>query len=637
MSGVEVAGFVLAAFPLAISALEHYRETAETLGIFWKIRREYKTWMHSLNICRLAFEQNLEEFLLPLIADDDELQQLIADPDGPGWKNSELETRLRQRLPKSYDLYLESIDRIKDVMNDLKRELRIDKAGFQSKVSEDDVALRLKSSNISIDTFVNKANLEFQTQRIKMSLNRSKRDKLFEELTDYNNELRTLLDTSDRIAALRQSREMGKKSTVSKGLWQFWRHVDRLYGLLTQSWRCDCKSFHQANLLLQHRTTSKVDFKIMFIYAQKTLNRPRPWSWTCQETNIKMLEDSWQPKKSTVSFTTITPTASTESISSQTLSQASTAITLKKSSFRKSFMSKLKKGKANDPCCPSNASPGQLVQHTPQTSPAQVVVTSPAPIPQVTFTDTSNPIPRVDEIDMIDISNLCDTIAACGSNLKYRSCFRGEHSRFALSPVESQVVTDIRDTVSLERLLCKDAKITLTRRQRYFIALTLASSHLQLHSTPWISSRWSKKDILFLKDSNDPDKIVLDQPYISRNFAPAPAASDDPNNDRSLSNLGIMLLELCFGTALEDHEIRQKYPTSSTPNPFLDMAAALEWSPRVVEEAGPEFADAIMWCLRGVPGSGESDGKLEKWREELFLKVVEPLKYCYDQFSAVGR
>jgi hypothetical protein len=38
-----------------------------------------------------------------------------------------------------------------------------------------------------------------------------------------------------------------------------------------------------------------------------------------------------------------------------------------------------------------------------------------------------------------------------------------------------------------------------------------------------------------------------------------------------------------------------------------------------------------------MPGSGESDGKLDKWREELFLKVVEPLKYCYKQLSAVGK
>jgi len=141
MSGIEAAGFVLAAFPLAISALEHYRTTAETLGVFWKIRREYKTWTHGLNICQLAFEQNLEQFLLPLIADEDELQRLISEPGSPEWQNPDLETRLRQRLPKSYDLYLESIEHIKEVMNNLKGELGINKPSFQNKLQEDDVGL----------------------------------------------------------------------------------------------------------------------------------------------------------------------------------------------------------------------------------------------------------------------------------------------------------------------------------------------------------------------------------------------------------------------------------------------------------------------------------------------------------------
>jgi hypothetical protein len=238
---------------------------------------------------------------------------------------------------------------------------------------------------------------------------------------------------------------------------------------------------------------------------------------------------------------------------------------------------------------------------------------------------------------MIDVSNLCDTIASYRKNLKHRSCLKGEQYRFALSPLDSQGTGDIRDTISLEQLLSKDSIITLTRRQRYFIAVTLASSHLQLQSTPWIGSQWSKRDILFPRDSTDPNKIRLDQPYISRSFAPMPSpplSSSDYTNDHSLSILGIMLLELCFGTALEDHEIRQKYPPAGH---FLDMAAALEWSPRALEEGGPEFADAILWCLHNMPGSGELDGSLEKWREELYLKVVEPLKYCYDQFSAVGR
>jgi hypothetical protein len=99
-----------------------------------------------------------------------------------------------------------------------------------------------------------------------------------------------------------------------------------------------------------------------------------------------------------------------------------------------------------------------------------------------------------------------------------------------------------------------------------------------------------------------------------------------------------MLLELCFGTALEDHRLRQKYATGdSAPNPFLDLAAALEWCPRAAEEAGIEYADAITWCLYNAPGSGESDGKPGKWREELFVKVVEPIQYCHDQLKAVVR
>jgi hypothetical protein len=205
-----------------------------------------------------------------------------------------------------------------------------------------------KGSKPTIDDFVSKANFEFQARRIKMSFSQAKRDKLFDELTDYNNELRTLLDTSDRIAALRQNNGLRKKSATSKGLWQFWRHADQLYTLLTQSWRCECQGLHRANLLLQHRTNSNVDFRIIFVYAQQNL-KPKPWSWTCQETNIKLLEEEWHSNKSTVSFTTITSIASNESNSSRTQSQVGSVpkAKLKKSSLRKSIIGRFKKDKPN--------------------------------------------------------------------------------------------------------------------------------------------------------------------------------------------------------------------------------------------------------------------------------------------------
>ena len=137
MSGVEAAGFVLAAFPLLISALEHYRESAEVLDDWWNIKREYRKCKNEVKHNELIFEANIEEFLLPLIVDDGELKGLIADPGGPRWKDSDLEKRLKERLPRSYYLYLDTIHEMNEVMKELKKELGVSKVHFQSEVARE--------------------------------------------------------------------------------------------------------------------------------------------------------------------------------------------------------------------------------------------------------------------------------------------------------------------------------------------------------------------------------------------------------------------------------------------------------------------------------------------------------------------
>ncbi|KAI9766749.1 MAG: hypothetical protein M1839_004780 [Geoglossum umbratile] len=178
----------------------------------------------------------------------------------------------------------------------------------------------------------------------------------------------------------------------------------------------------------------------------------------------------------------------------------------------------------------------------------------------------------------------------------------------------------------------------MSRLQRYFIALTIASAHLQLHFSPWISSYWTKKDILFLRGGDDPNTILINQPYISRGFSHGALPRLNPNTpDCSVTNLGIMLLELCFGTALEDHQAWQKYCTRTAngePNRFLKLAAALEWCSMANEEAGLEFQEATLWCLHNSPRCGVPGEIIEKnWKEEMFVKVVEPLQYCHNQLS----
>jgi hypothetical protein len=135
MSGIEVAGIVLGAFPLLIHALESYREGAEVLNDWWNIKRAYKKCRQDLSYHKLLFEGNVELFLLPLVVDEDELKVLMANPGDAAWKDPNLEKRLENRLPKSYHLFLDIVGDIKRLMEELGVELGIDDAMFQAGVN----------------------------------------------------------------------------------------------------------------------------------------------------------------------------------------------------------------------------------------------------------------------------------------------------------------------------------------------------------------------------------------------------------------------------------------------------------------------------------------------------------------------
>lgn len=195
-------------------------------------------------------------------------------------------------------------------MQEIKKQLRVDKLDFQTKVSDASfmthtLPLTNWETNIGSQTDNRSnaslmANFDFQSRRIRMSLNKSKRDSLFRQLTKAIDELRDLLDSSDRIAALRQTRRVAK-TAETKGMWRFWHHTDKLYRLLARSWLCECKHLHLANLLLQHRTSPTPEFRVFFFFANCGKVKEPPWAR--QEARIKILEpdgDRPKPKESSV-------------------------------------------------------------------------------------------------------------------------------------------------------------------------------------------------------------------------------------------------------------------------------------------------------------------------------------------------
>jgi hypothetical protein len=125
MSGVEAAGFVLAAFPLIMSALNHYQEGFESLQDWWRFRAEFVEFIHEIGTQSVLFSENLEELLRPIVLSDAEMDALLREPGGRAWNDPDLEARLQQRLPQSYGWYRCAINDMNIIMEKLKAKLGI--------------------------------------------------------------------------------------------------------------------------------------------------------------------------------------------------------------------------------------------------------------------------------------------------------------------------------------------------------------------------------------------------------------------------------------------------------------------------------------------------------------------------------
>jgi hypothetical protein len=91
--------------------------------------------------------------------------------------------------------------------------------------------------------------------------------------------------------------------------------------------------------------------------------------------------------------------------------------------------------------------------------------------------------------------------------------------------------TCISSTGTLGQLLSNPS--FLSRRRRYSIALTLASSYLQLSATPWLSMSLRKESVVFLQPTADPQSALFDRPYLQQE--PAQVTSQ-PSTDTILKS-----------------------------------------------------------------------------------------------------
>ncbi|KAF1948435.1 hypothetical protein CC80DRAFT_498210 [Byssothecium circinans] len=585
MSGLEIAGVLLGTFPLIITGLEHWRDVAKVGGFFWRVRKEYTTCRREVQFHEILYKRNLKELLLPLVNDAGEVARLVGDPGGKDWSSKALQERLEGRLQESYGLYMEIIRDMNETAEELRKELALDKATVQSKLAPPEPKKRRRPSSPQPPSKPSKlasakTEWDYETFRLKFSFNKPVRNELFEQLKQCNRRLEKLLSTSDKISALENVTPATTKQTsaLETAFKKAWKKSDLLFKAIQKAWQCSCQQYHFANLRLEHRTLPEICFEVILMFVAPSSQANTPWSW--RELQCGQIIGCSFPQ--TLMKPSIAPQSSQ---------------------------------------CPPNHTPAPTLSPT-SARRKKVAFTTPAPT-----------VPKIELDIQVDPNvKLCQLLG----NEEHGKCMGiigHDEETYHLHPFTKRKRPNDSGPLTLDHILSSKFEGHLTRRQRYSIALLLASSVAQLQFTPWLKTGLTKEDVLFFPYEDDDCSVPYHEPFIRQGFPlHHPTTSDTEANDGNFSSLGILLLELCFGRRLEDHPLRKKHPANAgEAKQAFDLMAALKWSQGVGDEGGADYASAVKWCFfTGATNANQS------WRGEIIKNVIRPLEKCQEYFKTVA-
>ena len=131
MSGIEVAGLVLAVFPLVVNGLQHFTEGVDTVKSWsWKTyHRELINYNRTLTTEEKYCLDTLEALLSGIIRSDDEYDALKKDPGDNLWQKPEYQEQLKRRLDHNYGNYMDTMTTMLRTLTVVRDKLGLDDSG----------------------------------------------------------------------------------------------------------------------------------------------------------------------------------------------------------------------------------------------------------------------------------------------------------------------------------------------------------------------------------------------------------------------------------------------------------------------------------------------------------------------------
>lgn len=146
MSGIEIAGLVLGAFPVALELLKKYKEIGQEYHFWREIRKEFRKCEQDLRYHRLQFQSNLKLLLLPLAIDKQRIEMVLSEPDSDVWSDQDMAQQLERRLGDSFELYMDTVERMNQTMKEMEAALALNSDSVPTQLTEQNTVRILTTS-----------------------------------------------------------------------------------------------------------------------------------------------------------------------------------------------------------------------------------------------------------------------------------------------------------------------------------------------------------------------------------------------------------------------------------------------------------------------------------------------------------
>jgi len=196
------------------------------------------------------------------------------------------------------------------------------------------------------------------------------------------------------------------------------------------------------------------------------------------------------------------------------------------------------------------------------------------------------------------------------------------------------------DDLSLNQLLSRkesEEVPSLLGRDKYELALILATSVLQLHNTPWLANQNWKEDVRFVRAKGKSSPFA----YIQKRFdgseqnglASRRGSQSGPIRNSTIFALGVTLIELSLGRTLRYFQRPEDLGEDGEPNFLTDFSIAQRLiMEEVQEKEGARYANTVNRCINCIFDGIDPSLEDEQFRQAFYESAVVPLKEVRDDF-----